>query len=156
MPMRKLEIEAINTTLKTEEGLEHDFWEEEPEGLIPRLQTFFWDNLSNIITLTVLTSLTVISFFVEAKLISLNIFFPIILVSGYTLGKRFGVLMAFLTILIVWAFIISDEVAFLLHYSKDILNFYMTLWGGFLILTGWLGSALAKSIQGSTKEASQA
>jgi len=149
MPLGKLETEAINTTLKTEEGLEYDFLEEEPERLIPRQQT-------NIIILTVLTSLTVISFFVEVKLISLNIFYVIIFVAGYTLGKRFAVLMAFLTILIVWAFILSDEVAFLLHYSKDILNFYMTLWGGFLILIGWLGSALAQSIHGSTKDASQA
>ncbi len=155
MPLGQLETEAINITLKTEEGLEYDFLEEEPKGLIPRQQTYFRDNLGNIIILTVLTSLTVISFFVEVKLISLNIFYVIIFVAGYTLGKRFAVLMAFLTILIVWALILSDEVAFLLHYSKDILNFYMTLWGGFLILTGWLGSALAKSIQGSTKETSQ-
>lgn len=61
--------------------------------------------------------------------------------------------MAFLTILIVWALILSDELAFLSHYNKDILNFYMILWGGFLILTAWLGSAFAKSIQGSTKKA---
>ncbi len=156
MPVGKLETEAINIKLNTEEGLEHDFLEEAPEGLIPHQQRYFRDNLSNIIILTVLTSLTVISFFVEVKLISLNIFYVIIFVAGYTLGKRFAVLMAFLTILIVWALILSDEVAFLLHYSKDILNFYMTLWGGFLILTGWLGSALAKSIHGSTKDASQA
>ncbi len=154
--MKKLETEAMNTTVETEKGLEHDFLEEAPDGVIPRLQTYFRDNLNDMILLIVLTSLMVINFFVEAKLESLNFFFVVILASGYSLGKRFAVLTAFLTILIVWAFILSDEVAFLLHYSKDILNFYMTLWGGFLILIGWLGSALAKSIQGSTKEASQA
>ncbi len=30
MPLGQLETEAINTTLKTEEGLEYDFLEDEP------------------------------------------------------------------------------------------------------------------------------
>jgi len=139
--LKKLETEAINTTLKTEEGLEYDFLEEAPEGVIPRLQTVFRDDLNDIILLIVLTSLMVINFLIEAKLESLNFFFVVILAAGYSLGKRFAVLTAFLTILIVWAFILSDNTSFLIHYNNDTLNFYMTLWGGFLILTGWLGSA---------------
>ena len=92
----------------------------------------------------------------EAQLTSLYFFFIVILGTGYALGKRFAILTAFLTILIVWAFILSDKTPFLVQNSSDVLNLYMTLWGGFLVLTGWLGSALAKTIHGCTLEASQA
>ena len=46
MPVEKLETEAINTTLKTEEGLEYDFLEDELEGLNGGLQTYWQDNLN--------------------------------------------------------------------------------------------------------------
>lgn len=32
MPIRELETEAMNTTVETEKGLEHDFYEEEPQS----------------------------------------------------------------------------------------------------------------------------
>jgi len=63
MPLRELEIQAINTTLKTEEGLEYDFEEEEPEGLIGRLQTYWQDHLTDIVLVIILASLTVFNFF---------------------------------------------------------------------------------------------
>lgn len=155
MSSLKLETEkVIHTTLEADKDLEGEFGESTSEELISNDQTFLRDNLNDIILLTVLIGLTVIKFATEDKLMSLNFFFIVILVSGYTLGKRFAILMAFLTILIVWALILSDKTSFLIHYSNDILNFYMTLWGGFLILTGWLGSVLAKSIQGEPKDAS--
>jgi len=157
MPSLKLEAEkATNTALETDKGLERDSGEDAPEELISDDPSFLRDNLNDIILLTVLISLTVIKFATEDKLMSLNLFFIVILVTGYTLGKRFAVLTAFLTILIVWAFILSDKTPFLLHYSNDILNFYMALWSGFLILTGWLGSVLGKYIRGKPEEASPA
>jgi len=154
--------EAVNTKLETEKDLESEkkledvSLEKKPEGLIPSLLTFCRDNLGDILLLTVLVSLTAINFFVEAKLTSLYFFFIIIFGAGYSLGKRPAILMAFLTILIVWAFILSDKTPFLIHYSDYILNVYMAIWGGFLILTGWLGSAVDKYIQGCAEETSQA
>jgi len=78
------------------------------------------------------------------------------IITGYSLGKRFAVLSAFLTILIVWAFILSDKTPYLVHYTNDMLNLHMILWGGFLVLTGWLGSALSKSFKKKTTEPSRA
>jgi len=150
----KLATEAVNNSFETEKDLETDFLAEKPEGLIPSLLTFFRENLGDIILLTVLISLTVINFFIEAKLTALCFFYIVIFGAGYALGKRTGILTAFLTILIVWSFILSDSTPFLVHYSNNVLNFYMTIWGGFLILTGWLGSAFAECINGSTPEAS--
>lgn len=155
MPSLKVDTEkTTHTTLETDKDRERDSGEDAPEELISDDPSFLRDNLNDIILLTVLISLTVIKFATEDKLMSLNLFFIVILVTGYTLGKRFAVLTAFLTILIVWAFILSDKTPFLLHYSNDILNFYMALWSGFLILAGWLGSVLGKCIRGEPKEAS--
>jgi len=156
MPVGQLETEAINTTLKTEEGLEYDFLEDEPEGLIGRLQTYLQDNLNDIFLLIILISLTVINFFVEAKLVSLNFFYLVILLAGYSLGKRFAVLMAFLTILIVWAFILADANPYLRYLNEIELNLHMTLWGGLLIMMGWFGSFLAKIFHKKPEEASPA
>ncbi len=118
MPLGQLETEAINTTLKTEEGLEYDFLEDEPEGLIGPQQIYLQNNLHDIILLIILISLTVINFVVETKLISLNFFYLVILLAGYSLGKRFAVLMAFLTILIVWAFILADANPYLRYLNE--------------------------------------
>ena len=154
--MKKLETEAINTTLKTEEGLEHDFLEEAPEGVIPRLQTVFRDDLNDIVLLIILVSLTTINFFVETKLISLNFFYLVILLTGYTLGKRTAVLLAFFTSLIVWAFILTDKNPYLIHFSEYELNLYMTVWSGLLIMMGWFGSHLANVFHKKPEEASPA
>ena len=154
--MKKLETEAINTTLKTEEGLEYDFLEEEPEGLIGRLQTYWQDNLSDIILLIILISLTAFNFIVETKLISLNFFYLVILLTGYTLGKRSAVLLAFFTVLIVWAFILADKIPYLIHLSEYELNLYMTVWSGLLIMMGWFGSFLANMFHKKPEEASPA
>jgi len=152
MPLGQLETEAINTTLKTEEGLEYDFVEEEPEGLYGRVQTYWQDHLTDIILVIILASLTVFNFFAEANLATLNFFHLVILLTGYTLGKRFAVLAAFLTILIVWAFVLADKSPYLIHLSNYELNLQLTLWSGLLILMGWSGSFLAKVFQKKPEE----
>jgi len=146
----------LNSESETENTVNSEFLDEGPEELIARLQTFLRKNLNDIILFTILISLTIIDFFIEAKLTSLNFFFFVIFITGYSLGKRFAVLSAFLTILIVWAFILADKSPYLVNYTNEMLNFHMTLWGGFLILTGWLGSALAKSFKRKTAEPSHA
>ena len=148
--------EISNSEFETENNSDYDSLDEGPEGFISRLHTFLRENLSDIFLLTILISLTIFNFFSEAKLASLNFFYFVILITGYALGKRFAVLSAFLTILIVWAFILADKSPYLVHHTNEMLNFYMTLWSGFLILTGWLGSTLGKSPQGKTTEPSQA
>lgn len=154
MSAELLETEKTATATDTEQNLENEFLEEKPEGLVSRLQTYIQDNLSDLVIVTVLVSLTGIKFFMDSQLTALYFFFIVVLGAGYALGKRFAVLTAFLTILVVWAFILSDKAPFLVQHSSDILYFYMTLWGGFLVLTGWLGSALAKTVHGCTEEAS--
>ena len=155
MTLVKLETEAVNATRETEKGLENDYVEEEPESLIGRQQTHWQDNLHDIILLIILISLTVINFLVETKLISLNFFYLVILLAGYTLGKRFAVLAAFLTILIVWAFVLADKSPYLMYLSNDELNMQLTTWSCLIILMGWTGSFLAKTFQKKPEEEPQ-
>jgi K+-sensing histidine kinase KdpD len=147
MPLGKIETEAVNATLETEKGLENDFVEEEPESLIDRPQTYGQGQLNDIILLIILISLTVFNFFVEAKAVSLNFFYLMIILSGYILGKRTAVLLAFLTVLIVWAFILTDKNPYLIYLSDYELNLHMTLWSGLMIQMGWFGSFLAKTFR---------
>ena len=156
MPLGQLETEAINTTLKTEEGLEYDFLEDKPEGLNGPQQIYLQDNLNDIILVIILISLTVFNFFAEANLATLNFFHLVILLTGYTLGKRFAVHAAFLTILIVCAFILADKSPYLRYLNEIELNLHMTLWGGLLIMMGWFGSFLAKIFHKNPEEASPA
>ncbi len=146
----------MSSVSETEKNVDSDFLDEGSEEWIPRLWAFLRKNLNDIILFTILISLTIIDFFIEAKLDSLNFFYFVIFITGYSLGKRFAVLSAFLTILIVWAFILSDKTPYLVHYTNDMLNLHVTLWGGFLVLTGWLGSALAKSFKKKTTKPSHA
>ena len=121
-----------------------DFPEEDLGSGVYRMHGYFRRNLNDIVILVILSGLTIVNFFGEPKLSSLNFFYIVILITGYSLGKRFAVLSAFLTILIVWTFILADNSPYLAHNTREELNFHMTIWGGLLILTGWLGSALAK------------
>ncbi len=150
------EIKGIsNSELETVKFANSEFLYESPERLVSRLQTYFRDNLNDIIVLILLTSSAIINFLLEAKLSSLNFFYFVILITGHYLGKRFAVLSAVLTILIVWTFILVDKTPYLTHYTNEMLNYYMTLWSCFLILTGWLGSALGKSLRRKTTEPAQ-
>ncbi|MEC4681473.1 MAG: hypothetical protein VST67_12360 [Nitrospirota bacterium] len=138
-----------------EEKIELEIYEDEPEGLIGRLQTYWRENLNDIILLIIMTCLTVINFSIEAKLVSLNFFYLVIFVTGYTMNKRFAILAAFFTILMVWAFILADKSQYLSYLTADELNRHMMIWSCVLILTGWAGGFLAKLLGKNTGEESQ-
>ena len=145
----------IQKTMDPDITIEPEIYEEEPEGLIGRLQTYWQDHLTDIILVIILASLTVFNFFAEANLATLNFFHLVILLTGYTLGKRFAVLAAFLTILIVWAFVLADKSPYLMYLSNYELNLHLTIWSSLLILMGWTGSFLAKTFQKKPEEEPQ-
>jgi len=72
-----------------------------------------------------------------------------------SIGKRFAVLAAFLTILIVWAFVLADKSPYLMYLSNYELNLHLTIWSSLLILMGWTGSFLAKTFQKKPEEEPQ-
>jgi hypothetical protein len=137
---------------ETGNNVDSNFLEEDKESRALLPPNYLRDNLSDIALLVILSSLAIFNYFIEAKLAYLNFFYIVILGTGFVLGKRFDVLSAFLTILIVWAFILADKVPYLVAPAHEVSNSYMVLWSGFLILTAWLGSAMAQALQEKTKE----
>ncbi len=72
--------------------------------------------------------------------------------AGYYIGKRFAILGAFFTILMVWVFILADQNN---NYSiRDTFeaNLNLMVWGGFLILAAWLIGTLSENLRRELRE----
>ena len=76
--------------------------------------------------------------------------------SRFYIKKRSAVLLGFFTVLIVWAFILTDKNPYLIHLSEYELNLYMMIWSGLLIMMGWFGSHLANVFHKKPEETSPA
>lgn len=113
--------------------------------------TFLNSKASDIILLIGLVTLTAAKFISDHKMIALNLFFIVILASGYAVGKRFGLIMSFLTLALVWGYVLFDPVPFLQYYSPDTLYYQLAGWSGFLIVAGWLGQFVAENIHDKTR-----
>ncbi len=92
----------------------------------------------------ILASLLFINFLVKSKMAFLDFYFLPIIAIGYFMGKRKAVLFAFFTVLCVCLLALFDQEAFS-SISRDSHNgLNLAVWGGFLILAGWLGSLSEK------------
>jgi class 3 adenylate cyclase len=77
-----------------------------------------------------------INFFIPYKLAFLNIYFLPIILGGYYLGKRLATLGAFLSILMVVAFVYLKPELFYIESNNIVIYAQVAIWGGFLILAG--------------------
>ena len=109
-----------------------------------KIKAYILNNLEGVLVLVILISVTLINYFLYSKVAFLNFYYLPIIVSGYFLGKRASILIAFFTVLMVWGYILANEQGFMGVKTKidDQLN--ITVWGAFLILSGWLGSLSEK------------
>jgi len=94
--------------------------------------------------LVVLLSATAINYFIYPKTAFLNFYYLPVMVAGYFLGKRMAVLIAFFAILMVWVFVLINKEGFFHGGGQFEENLNLMVWGGFLILSGWLGSLSEK------------
>jgi Domain of unknown function (DUF4118) len=92
-----------------------------------------------------LAGIFAIAFLVQNRISFLNFFFLPVILAGYYLGKRKGVLLAVLCVLLVVLFFVFQEKVFgngsRLSF-EDLIS--IVTWGGFLILTGGLLGAVAE------------
>ena len=105
-----------------------------------KLKSYFSGNIEKIFILFILGSITFISYFIYDKLAVLPFYYLIIIAAGYFLGQRTAILYAFFIILLVWALVLSDRESFLILYEDLQLKSNLAIWGGFLVLSGWVGS----------------
>ena len=97
-------------------------------------------NLENTFILFILVSVTLSHLFFQFQISILNLYYIPIMLAGYLLGKRLAILYAFLIVLLVWGLILANNEIYLVLKSQLEFNMDLTLWGGFLILSGWAGS----------------
>ncbi len=104
------------------------------------LKKYFDSNKENFLILLILFSVPLIHYFIQFKVSLLKFYYIPIMLAGYLLGRRLAVLYAFFTVLLVWVFILANKEAYEAIQNQFELKIDLTLWGGFLILSGWAGS----------------
>ncbi len=104
-------------------------------------------NLESLLILIILISVMLINFFIYSKVAFLNFYYLPVIIGGYYLGRRLAVLGAFFTILMVWVFVLANQEIYLFHSTKFDLYFNLTVWGCFLVITGWVIGFLAEKLR---------
>ena len=104
-------------------------------------------NLESLLILIILISVMLINFFIYSKVAFLNFYYLPVIIGGYYLGRRLAVLGAFFTILMVWVFVLANEESYLVHSTRFDLYFNLTVWGSFLVITGWVIGYLAEKLR---------
>lgn len=88
-----------------------------------------------------------INFFIYSKVAFLNFYYLPVIIGGYYLGRRLAVLGAFFAILMVSVFVLANQQTYLLSNTKFDLYFNLTIWGCFLVITGWVIGYLAEKLR---------
>ena len=104
-------------------------------------------NIEGFLILIILISVMFINFFIYSKVAFLNFYYLPVIIAGYFLGKRLAVLGAFFSILMVWVFVLANLEIYLIDNTKFDLYFNLTIWGGFLVISGWMIGQLAEKLR---------
>ena len=104
-------------------------------------------NIEGFLILIILISVMFINFFIYSKVAFLNFYYLPVIIAGYFLGKRLAVLGAFFSILMVWVFVLANLEIYLIDNTKFDLYFNLTIWGGFLVISGWMVGQLAEKLR---------
>ena len=106
-------------------------------------------NLEGLLILIILISVMLINYFIYSKIAFLNFYYLPVIIGGYYLGRRLAVLGAFFAILMVWVIGLANQETYLLHdhNTKFDLYFNLTVWGGFLLITGWVIGYLSEKLR---------
>ncbi len=118
-----------------------------------RIKQYCLNHIEDTIVLSILGSAIFVNYFVYAnKLAFLDLFYLLVVLAGYYIGKRFAILGAFFTILIVWVFILADQKKYYSIGEAVEANLSLTVWGGFLILAAWLIGSLSEKLRRELQE----
>ena len=113
-----------------------------------RIKPYLLKHIEDTIVLSILGAAVFINYFVYAnKLAFLDMFYLLVVLAGYYIGKRFAILGAFFIILMVWVFILADGNKYYSAGDAFEANLNLTVWGGFLILAAWLIGTLSENLR---------
>lgn len=112
-----------------------------------KFKRYVFDHFESHFIFTILISVILINFFVYSKIAFLNFYYLPVMLAGYYLGRRTAVLGAFLTVLLVWVFVLADLDNYYAQEKSFHLYFHLTVWAGFLILAGWIIGGLKEKLR---------
>ena len=113
-----------------------------------RIKQYLLKHIKDTIVLSILGAVVFVNYFVYAnKLAFLDMFYLLVVLAGYYIGKRFAILGAFFIILMVWVFILADGNKYYSAGGAFEANLNLTVWGGFLILAAWLIGTLSENLR---------
>lgn len=107
-----------------------------------KIKMFLVRHFEKLLVLVILTVAIVGTFFMRDKTLLLNFYFLPVVFAAYFLGKRLGVLSAFLSILAVVVCAIIFRGHFFPQDQEFRGIFIMSSWGGFLLLTSYAVGSL--------------
>jgi hypothetical protein len=109
----------------------------------------------DIIILLTLLSAAAIHYFIYSKIAFLDLFYLLIVLAGYYVGKRLAILGAFFAIIMVWVFVLVNENPYFGSNMPSDTHLNLTVWGGFLILAAWLVGALSEKRKHELEESNR-
>ncbi len=118
-----------------------------------RIKPYLLKHIEDTIVLSILGAAVFVNYFVYSnKLAFLDMFYLLVVLAGYYIGKRFAILGAFFIILMVWVFILADGNKYYSAGGAFEANLNLTVWGGFLILAAWLIGTLSENLRRELQE----
>jgi adenylate cyclase len=120
-----------------------------------KLKKYIFDNFDSLFILLILVSVACVNYFVYAKTQFLQFYYLPVMAAGLYLGRRTAVHGAFLIILMVNGFILLDPESGEKWGNSFDHYLNLTVWGGFLILSGALVGTLSEKFNRELKISSK-
>ncbi|HVP89987.1 MAG TPA: HD domain-containing phosphohydrolase [Terriglobales bacterium] len=124
--------------------------------MMERVKLFLVRHFEQILVFIILAAAILGTFFMQDKTLLLNFYFLPVVFASYYLGKRLGVLSAFLSVLAVVVCAIIFHVNFFPQDQEFRGIFLLSSWGGFLLLTSYAVGSLYEQKERRTEELERA
>lgn len=100
------------------------------------LKRYLLKYFEQVFVLLVLVSTALINYYIPQKLAFLNFYFIPVILGAYYLGRRMGIMGAFMCLLMVVGYMLLEPEVFVPEDSVTNAYWHIAIWGGFLILAG--------------------
>lgn len=107
-----------------------------------RVKNFVFKHFEEILVLAISLIVVTASFFIFQQLAFLNFYYLPVLVAGYVLGRRMSILTALFCVALITFSAVNNPYIFQTKTGSLLLISDLMLWGGFLILAGYVVGTL--------------